>query len=62
MQKCGRGLVAGCIALLVGGAVPAHAWNDFGHELIARIAWQELEPEVREAASWRCFGRHPGTA
>ena len=47
MQRCGRGLVAGCIALLVGGAVPAHAWNDFGHELIARIAWQELEPEVR---------------
>ncbi len=26
---------------------PSHAWNDFGHELIARIAWQELEPEVR---------------
>ena len=47
MQRYGRGLVAGCIALLVGGAVPAHAWNDFGHELIARIAWQELEPEVR---------------
>jgi hypothetical protein len=32
---------------VVVGAVPAHAWNDFGHELIARIAWQELEPEVR---------------
>ena len=29
-------------------APPAHAWNDFGHELIARIAWQELDPEVRE--------------
>jgi hypothetical protein len=28
-------------------AAPGHAWNDFGHELIARIAWQELEPEVR---------------
>ncbi len=26
---------------------PSHAWNDFGHELIARIAWEELEPEVR---------------
>ncbi len=28
-------------------APPSHAWNDFGHEVVARIAWQELEPEVR---------------
>lgn len=47
MAKCGRWLAAACVVLLVGSAVPAHAWNDFGHEVVARIAWQELEPEVR---------------
>lgn len=47
MAKCGRGLVAALVVLLVSGAAPASAWNDFGHELIARIAWQELEPEFR---------------
>lgn len=35
-------------ALLLPLATPVHAWNDFGHEIVARIAWQELEPEVRE--------------
>ena len=47
MAKCGRGLVGACFALLVAGAVPAHAWNDFAHEVVARIAWEELGPEVR---------------
>ena len=36
------------ILLALAATTPAHAWNDFGHELIARIAWQELEPEVRD--------------
>ncbi|MXX62682.1 MAG: S1/P1 nuclease [Holophagales bacterium] len=35
------------VALLFLLAAPSHAWNDFGHEVVARIAWQELEPEVR---------------
>ena len=47
MQRFGRGIAAGCVVLLVGGVPAAHAWNDFGHEVVARIAWQELEPEVR---------------
>ena len=34
-------------ALLLALTTPVHAWNDFGHEVVARIAWQELEPEVR---------------
>jgi len=38
---------AALILLALAATTPAHAWNDFGHELIARIAWQELEPEVR---------------
>ncbi len=47
MVRCGRGLVAASVVLVIVGVAPARAWNDFGHELIARIAWQELEPEVR---------------
>lgn len=35
-------VAAGLIA-----AAPSHAWNDFGHEVVARIAWQELDQEVR---------------
>ncbi len=47
MTKCGRGMILGGIGLLVAGVAPAHAWNDFGHEVVARVAWLELEPEVR---------------
>ncbi len=42
--RSGR-IVAGLAIALF--AVPSYAWNDFGHEVVARIAWQELEPEVR---------------
>ena len=43
-----RPAVAACIVLLVAGTAPANAWNDFAHEVVARIAWEELEPDVRE--------------
>ncbi len=36
---------AGLIA--VASSPPVHAWNDFGHEVVARIAWRELDPEIR---------------
>lgn len=39
--------IASVALLLLPLATPSHAWNDFGHEVVARIAWQELEPEVR---------------
>ena len=42
-----RACIAPLALLLLPLATPAHAWNDFGHELVARIAWLELEPEVR---------------
>ena len=29
---------------------PALAWDAFGHEVIARIAWEHLKPETREKA------------
>ncbi len=34
-------------ALLLATAVPAEAWNDFGHEVVASIAWLELDAETR---------------
>ena len=42
-----RACIAPLALLLLPLATPSHAWNDFGHELVARIAWQVLEPEVR---------------
>lgn len=35
------------LALLVGAASTASAWNDKGHMVIARLAWQELKAEER---------------
>jgi len=44
-----RDLLHGLLVALV-LAAPAAAWNDFGHEVVAGVAWQELEPEVRARA------------
>ena len=38
---------AALAAVLALSGSAAHAWNDFAHEVVARIAWLELEPEVR---------------
>lgn len=37
-------------ALLVFGAHPAYAWDHFGHQLVARIAWEQMTPEARARA------------
>ncbi|HEU4558748.1 MAG TPA: S1/P1 nuclease [Longimicrobium sp.] len=37
-------------ALLVLSARPAYAWDEFGHRVIARIAWQEMTPQARARA------------
>ncbi len=39
------GLLLACLA-----ASPARAYSDFGHELVARVAWQRLSPATRSAA------------
>ncbi len=36
--------------VLAVGSSPALAWDYFGHQVVARIAWNELRPETREAA------------
>jgi hypothetical protein len=37
-------------ALLIFLAPPAYAWDHFGHQLIARIAWEEMTPTARARA------------
>lgn len=38
------------LAVLVLGARPAYAWDDFGHKLVARIAWDNMTPQARAHA------------
>ncbi|HET7233041.1 MAG TPA: S1/P1 nuclease [Longimicrobium sp.] len=38
------------LAVLVLGARPAYAWDDFGHRLVARIAWNNMTPQARTRA------------
>ncbi len=37
-------------ALLILHSPPAHAWDDFGHRLVARIAWEQMTPAARARA------------
>lgn len=41
-------------ALALGGALasatPAHAWDEVGHKVVARIAWDNMTPRAREQA------------
>ncbi|HYW11133.1 MAG TPA: S1/P1 nuclease [Longimicrobium sp.] len=37
-------------ALLVLHAPSAYAWDDFGHRLVARIAWEQMTPAARDRA------------
>jgi len=39
--------ICGVLAVL---ALPAHAWDATGHEVIARIAWDAMKPETRAKA------------
>jgi hypothetical protein len=47
-----RRLFAAALALV--GALlsttPAHAWDEFGHKVVARIAWDHMTPRAREQA------------
>jgi S1/P1 Nuclease len=42
-------LIAG-LATVVLSARPAHAWDDFGHRVVARIAWANMTPQARARA------------
>ncbi|HEX8696940.1 MAG TPA: S1/P1 nuclease [Longimicrobium sp.] len=45
-----RKLLLGAAALAVLNARPALAWDDFGHSLVARIAWENMTPQARARA------------
>jgi len=48
MNRCFTLLAA--LLVLVLGARPAYAWDDFGHRLVARIAWDNMTPQARARA------------
>lgn len=48
MKRCFTLLAV--FATLVLGARPAYAWDDFGHRLVARIAWNNMTPQARARA------------
>jgi hypothetical protein len=48
MKRCFTLLAAA--ATLVLGARPAYAWDDFGHRVVARIAWENMTPQARARA------------
>lgn len=49
------------LTLLVLGASPTHAWDDFGHRLVARIAWENMTPQARTRAIAILRGAAPET-
>jgi hypothetical protein len=38
------------IASIVLSVRPVHAWDDFGHRVVARIAWEHMTPQARTRA------------
>src|SRR5262249_54103124 len=46
------------MAALLMLSTPALAWNNVGHMLIARLAWDQLNPEQRQAVS-QILRAHP---
>ncbi|MBV9773465.1 MAG: S1/P1 nuclease [Gemmatimonadetes bacterium] len=49
------------LILLVLGVSPTLAWDDFGHRLVARIAWENMTPQARARAISILRGAAPET-
>jgi hypothetical protein len=49
------------VAVLIFAARPAYAWDDFGHRLVARIAWEQMTPQARARAIQIMQGAAPDT-
>jgi hypothetical protein len=43
-------LLLAALASMTVGIRPAYAWDDFGHRLVARIAWESMTPQARSRA------------
>jgi hypothetical protein len=51
MKKLKTALAAAIAALCVGAtATPAYAWDELGHRVVARIAWDNMTPRARATA------------
>src|SRR5687768_8006614 len=48
-MKLGRAAAAAVVALGL-GARPAYAWDELGHRVVARIAWDHMTSRARAAA------------
>ncbi|HYH81777.1 MAG TPA: S1/P1 nuclease, partial [Longimicrobium sp.] len=59
MKRCFT--LAAVLAALVLGARPAYAWDEFGHRLVARIAWANMTPQARARAITILRGAAPET-
>ena len=49
------------LAALALGVRPAYAWDDFGHRVVARIAWENMTPQARARAIAILRGASPET-
>jgi hypothetical protein len=43
-------ILVAVLATVVLSVRPAYAWDDFGHRVVARIAWENLTPQARSRA------------
>jgi len=48
-MKLGR-VAAAAVAALGLASTPAYAWDELGHRVVARIAWDHMSPRARDAA------------
>jgi hypothetical protein len=42
-------IVVHCVIVLLSLSASAQAWNDTGHKVVARIAWDSMKPQTRES-------------
>lgn len=50
MIKRAFALAAAVVAAAAFAPTPAHAWDELGHRVVARIAWETMTPQARAAA------------
>jgi hypothetical protein len=43
--------VVTCVVLVLFSLLPARAWNSLGHQAVAELAWRQMSPAERQAAS-----------
>jgi hypothetical protein len=59
-MRSARGLAAALVAVFV-LATPAYAWDELGHRVVARIAWDNMTPRARQEAVRLLEAAPPGS-